>query len=365
MSRVSPYIVLLLIYFSCLGLKAQERNDFFQVGLGYNFVDDSGPGLNDYFNFEEIWHAVPYPSRLTFGYYLANGFGFEAIGSYNEYDPGKIVDGKVLNEAQTYVAIDAKLSYQLDRLTGTQGWFDPYLITGTGYTWIGDADRATFNAGAGLNIWFTRKLGLNLNSMGKWGLFTDKGTNHVQHSVGLVYRFVKDELEEVEKEEFVAIPQSQEPVPEEIQKDTVPRQVISPDEVVIAVKSKEELRREQMMRDLQSLRRVYFQFDSSYLTKGDKQIVQDLIAFLRSYPEAKIKVHAHADSRGSDKYNTWLADRRANRIVQFVIDAGIDPDRITGEGFGENKILNHCVNDVPCTEEEHRENRRTDYHLMN
>lgn len=347
-------------------VNAQEETNFWQIGIGYNFVDDSGPRLNDYFNFKEIWHAVPYPSRLTVGYYLKGGFGFEAIGTYNEYDAGKIVDGDILLEDQTYVALDGKISYDLNKIFGQTGWFDPYLMTGAGYTWIGAADRATFNAGGGFNIWFSPTIGFNLNSMAKWGLFTDKGTNHLQHSLGLIFKLGKREVTTIDEEfQEMAQGESSALLEEEVVVSEMNR-VEESDPVVVAAlpqKSPQELRMEAMIRDLGRLPVVYFAFNSSYLTMEDKMIVDRLIAFMKEYPEAVVEVHAHADARGSEAYNDWLAQRRAKRIADHVVAGGISPERIKAEGFGENKILNHCTNGVSCSESEHRTNRRTNYVL--
>ncbi|MBL7474058.1 OmpA family protein [Robertkochia sediminum] len=359
--------IVFALFLGVCTVNAQEETNFWQLGIGYNFVDDSGPRLNDYFNFKEIWHAVPYPSRLTVGYYLINGFGFEAIGSYNEYDAGKIVDGDVLPEDQTYVALDGKISYDLNKIFGQTGWFDPYLMTGAGYTWIGAADRATFNAGGGFNIWFTPTIGFNLNSMAKWGLFTDKGTNHLQHSLGLIFKLGKKEVTKIDEEfEEMAQPESSiVPVEEDSVSDMTKMQDPSP--IVVAAlpeRSPGELRMEAMKRDLEELPVVYFAFNSSYLTPEDKVILDQLIAFMNAYPEAVIEVHAHADARGTDEYNDWLAQRRAKRIADYAQAGGISTDRIKAEGFGEKKILNRCINGVSCSESEHRTNRRTNYVLI-
>lgn len=179
--------ILSLFLLITLSSYSQYFEEFWQVGGGYNFVDDSGPGRSELFNFQEVWQAVPYPSRITAGYYLRNGLGFEVIGSYNRYKAGKFVDGEILLEDQNYTAVDSKISYSLNRLFRRSGWFDPYLMTGMGYAWIGESDKATYNAGLGFNFWVSKSIGVNLNSMAKFGLFEDPTTNHLQHSVGLVY----------------------------------------------------------------------------------------------------------------------------------------------------------------------------------
>ncbi len=44
---------------------------------------------------------------------------------------------------------------------------------------------------------------------------------------------------------------------------------------------------------------------------------------------------AHTDSRGGDMYNLVLSDARANSAVNYLIQQGVDPDRIAAKGFGE------------------------------
>lgn len=191
MNKVSllPLTIFISFLFS---LNAQNDQTFWQVGIGYNFVDDSGFRMNDYFNFKEVWHAVPYPSRVSVGYYMENGLGLEVIGSYNEYDAGKIVDGDVLPEDLIYRAVDLKVSYDLNKLVGQTGWFDPYLMIGAGYTSVGDIGRATFNGGGGFNIWLSGAIGFNLNSMGKIPISNSLATSHLQHSLGLVFKLGAD-----------------------------------------------------------------------------------------------------------------------------------------------------------------------------
>jgi len=75
----------------------------------------------------------------------------------------------------------------------------------------------------------------------------------------------------------------------------------------------------------------------------------------------KIELSSHSDSRGGDKYNLDLSDKRAKAAVAYIITQGISVDRLYGKGYGELKILNHCKNDVKCSDEEHQFNRRTEF----
>jgi len=77
-----------------------------------------------------------------------------------------------------------------------------------------------------------------------------------------------------------------------------------------------------------------------------------------------IESASHTDVRGPDGYNMWLSDRRAKSTVNFIIDRGIDPRRITGKGYGETQIINQCSEGVQCTEAEHERNRRTEFVII-
>uniref|UniRef100_UPI002636F4EE OmpA family protein n=1 Tax=uncultured Winogradskyella sp. TaxID=395353 RepID=UPI002636F4EE len=74
---------------------------------------------------------------------------------------------------------------------------------------------------------------------------------------------------------------------------------------------------------------------------------------------------SHTDSRGRDKYNEKLSDRRAKSTRDYIISRGIDSDRIESAiGYGESQLLNKCSNGVKCTEEEHQLNRRSYFYIV-
>ena len=75
----------------------------------------------------------------------------------------------------------------------------------------------------------------------------------------------------------------------------------------------------------------------------------------------KIDIRSHTDSRGADSYNLKLSDRRAKSTLEWIVKQGIDRKRLKAEGYGETRLVNGCSNGVPCTEEEHQENRRSEF----
>ena len=149
-------------------------------GLGLNAVDDAGSEFSDVFNVSDNWNIVPFPSRISVGRYFNNGLGIEAIGSYNVYQEGKIIDGVVNTEDIDYFAIDLRASYDLNQILGETGWFDPYVGVGAGYTDANNQGRGTFNASVGFRTWFSDRWGLDFNSTGKWTMDSSNSTIHIQ-----------------------------------------------------------------------------------------------------------------------------------------------------------------------------------------
>jgi len=87
-----------------------------------------------------------------------------------------------------------------------------------------------------------------------------------------------------------------------------------------------------------------------------------LVQIMKKYPNMKIKVESHSDSRGGADYNRQLSDKRAQATVQYVISQGIDAARISGVGYGEDKPIVDCGDN--CTDAQHQQNRRSDFIII-
>src|SRR5690606_27844068 len=114
---------------------------YWLVTLGTNIVDDSGDEFGNLFDIKDAWNMVPYPSRVSVGRYFKNGLGLEAIGTYNKYKQGKIVDNVVNPRDVDYFGLDFRVSYDLNKILGHTGFFDPYVGIGAGYTSANDQGR--------------------------------------------------------------------------------------------------------------------------------------------------------------------------------------------------------------------------------
>lgn len=89
--------------------------------------------------------------------------------------------------------------------------------------------------------------------------------------------------------------------------------------------------------------------------------MEKVLAYLKEFPEVKVEVRSHTDSRANDQYNEGLSIRRAKATVAYLISQGIRQNRIQSKGFGEGQLLNGCANGVPCSEDEHQLNRRSEF----
>jgi outer membrane protein OmpA-like peptidoglycan-associated protein len=88
-------------------------------------------------------------------------------------------------------------------------------------------------------------------------------------------------------------------------------------------------------------------------------VLDSLVTLMKEQPLI-VELGSHTDSRGSYKKNLILSQQRAETAAAYLVSHGIDPNRITAKGYGATRLLNRCAPGVPCTEEEHQLNRRTE-----
>lgn len=113
---------------------------------------------------------------------------------------------------------------------------------------------------------------------------------------------------------------------------------------------------------LLNLNPIYFDLDKSYIRSDAEIELQKVIDYMAQYPTVKVEVRSHTDSRGSDKYNFNLSDRRAKSTADYIIKkGGINRSRISGQGFGETELQNGCSNGVKCSKAQHQLNRRSEF----
>jgi len=110
---------------------------------------------------------------------------------------------------------------------------------------------------------------------------------------------------------------------------------------------------------------IYYALNSDILNAKARAVVDEkLLHLMLKRPELRIEINSHTDSRASDDFNLDLSKRRAKGVVDYLVSKGIKRSRLEYHGYGESRLVNHCGNGVNCTEEQHAQNRRTEFRVL-
>jgi outer membrane protein OmpA-like peptidoglycan-associated protein len=103
---------------------------------------------------------------------------------------------------------------------------------------------------------------------------------------------------------------------------------------------------------------ILFDYNSYALRQESKATLQNLADNFRKYPDEQISVEGHTDAVGSHDYNQRLSEQRADGVRNYLVDQGVNGQRITSIGFGETRPK--ASNDTP---EGRQLNRRVEIHV--
>ena len=84
---------------------------------------------------------------------------------------------------------------------------------------------------------------------------------------------------------------------------------------------------------------IYFEFDSSVLSSSSQDILKLKGAWMMEHPGVSVIIEGHCDERGTSEYNIALGDRRAESVKKFMVDLGIEQERLTTISYGEERPL--------------------------
>ncbi len=104
------------------------------------------------------------------------------------------------------------------------------------------------------------------------------------------------------------------------------------------------------------LKRIHFDFDKSAIRPQDREILAKNAEYLLANPGVRIRIEGHCDERGTTEYNLALGERRAKSAFQYLMDLGVDPNRMSVVSYGEEAPL-----DPAHTEEAWAKNRRAEF----
>jgi peptidoglycan-associated lipoprotein len=111
--------------------------------------------------------------------------------------------------------------------------------------------------------------------------------------------------------------------------------------------------------DILKANTIHFAYDSSAIAGGEKSKLSSVADYLKSNPNAAVRVEGNCDERGTEEYNRSLGERRALAAREALVGFGITPDRVDTISYGEDKPADSGHNQAAW-----KQNRRDDFVVL-
>lgn len=108
---------------------------------------------------------------------------------------------------------------------------------------------------------------------------------------------------------------------------------------------------------------IYHDFNESNVNAEEEILIENIVWEMKNHPEYQLTIISYTDSRGSSEYNLSLSQKRSEAVMNKIIAEGISPIRLIAKGKGESFLINNCGENQPCSEEDHKLNRRTEFRI--
>lgn len=105
-----------------------------------------------------------------------------------------------------------------------------------------------------------------------------------------------------------------------------------------------------------TIKGITFETDKAKIRPASKKVLDEAVEVLKKYPELRVRVAGHTDSRGNREYNVDLSERRAKAVKQYLVDNGVDASRLETRGAGPDEPI--ASN---SSKEGRADNRRIDF----
>ncbi|MEZ8435871.1 OmpA family protein [Vibrio splendidus] len=274
------------------------------------------------------------------GYNFSDKFGIELSSDFlGDYKTSFTKNGTTSQFSDPIIAISLTPMYRL----AVQQEFDVFFKAGPAYISHGGEDDVVLSAGIGLE----KQLSSDWAVRVEYQYFDDFDDNYVQDlnsnllSVGVSYNFGTGNTTAsaaAATASAVAVTQApSEPI-------TEPAVVVEEKMAVVVTKAQTESYSQEM-----------FATNSTELSTDGKIALMPLVEVLKAHPQSSVAVVGHTDSTGGAEYNLMISKKRAAAVAAYIEEQGIEADRITASGEGEeNPIASNA------TAEGRAQNRRVD-----
>lgn len=110
---------------------------------------------------------------------------------------------------------------------------------------------------------------------------------------------------------------------------------------------------------------IYFDFNEAHIKPEAFEDLAVLKQFLENNPKVSIEIGGHTDNMGGEEHNRLLSQSRADVIVEYLVEAGIDPKRLKAVGYGESEpIADNQFEDGTDNPDGRQLNRRTEIRIL-
>ncbi|MEZ8023100.1 OmpA family protein [Vibrio sp. 1F255] len=274
------------------------------------------------------------------GYNFNDKFGIELSSDFlGDYKTSFSKNGTTAAFSDPLIAISLTPMYRL----AVQQEFDVFFKAGPAYISHGGEDDVVLSAGIGVEKQLSSDWALRV----EYQYFDDFDDNYVQDlnsnllSVGVSYNFGTGNTTAsaaAATASAVAVTQApSEPI-------TEPAVVVEEKTTVVVTKAQTE-----------SFSQGMFETNSTELSTDGKIALMPLVEVLKAHPQSSVDVVGHTDSTGAAEYNLMISKKRAAAVAAYIEEQGIEADRITASGEGEENPV--ASND---TAEGRAQNRRVD-----
>lgn len=124
--------------------------------------------------------------------------------------------------------------------------------------------------------------------------------------------------------------------------------------------------RQQAGRTLLVMDRFYFDSGSTRITPAIAAVLDPVAEALKKFPDLRIHLESHTDSRGSANRNLDLSQKRGEAIRDYLLSKGVAPETfVEVTGYGEQQITNNCTDGVYCLDMLHKQNERYPFIVVN